>query len=179
MQPDSPSTLPTDVCFAQLYNELRAIAQRQLRNERGGHTLQATSLVNEAWLRLSSSEGSEWSGHSEFMGAAANVMRRILVDYARARGRLKRGGESGPIMLAEWHAALPGNTIDILAVDEALVRLEQLYPRQARIVVLRFFAGLTVPEVAALLGLSKETVKRDWAMARAWLSLRLREGTAP
>lgn len=156
--------------FAQLYGELRSLAQWHLQSERPDHTLQSTALVHEAYLRLSTRSPDEWADRNHFLRVAAKVMRQILVDHARARNRLKRGASPERITLAQVPATLQTpDPIDIQLVDMALDRLAELDPRQAQIVELRFFGGFSIPEIAGLLSLSPETVKRDWAMARAWL----------
>jgi RNA polymerase sigma factor (TIGR02999 family) len=165
-----------DGLFVQLYDELRALAQWHLQSERPDHTLQSTALVHEAYLRLSLRSPADWNSRNHFMSLAAKVMRQLLVDHARTRNRLKRGAELERITLAEVHAALrTPDPIGIQAVDSALRRLAKLDPRQAQIVELRFFGGMSIPEIADLLRLPPETVKRDWAMARAWLSRKLRD----
>jgi RNA polymerase sigma factor (TIGR02999 family) len=164
-----------DALFVRLYDELRALARWHLESERGDHTLQSTALVHEAYLRLSVQCPGSWNDRSHFLSIAAKVMRQILVDHARARSRLKRGGAGERVTLAEVDAAFEtSEPIDIQAVDAALNRLAELDARQAQIVELRFFAGMSIPETAGALSVSPETVKRDWTMARAWLSKRLR-----
>lgn len=153
-----------------LYNDLRRLAAHCLRDERGGHTLQPTALVHEAYLRLLDQTRAEWQNKSQFMGVAAQLMRRILVDYARQRVAAKRGGGPQPVDLDAVEA---GGGIELseelLAVDEALERLAKLDAQQARVVELRYFGGLTVEETAEALDIAPRTVKRDWAMAKAWL----------
>ena len=162
--------------FVQLYGELRALAHWHLQSERPDHTLQSTALVHEAYLRLSTRSPGEWADRNHFMSVAAKVMRQILVDHARTRNRLKRGAAPERVTLAEVDAALQtSGPVDIQQVDLALDCLAELDPRQAQIVELRFFGGMSIPEIAGLLSLSPETVKRDWAMARAWLHRRLRD----
>jgi RNA polymerase sigma factor (TIGR02999 family) len=154
-----------------VYDELRVIASSQLRREASGHTLDPTALVHEAFLRLvDQREGFKNRGH--FFGVAAQAMRRILVDYARRRRALKRDG-GVRVTLTEGAGPDTGAAEQVLAVDEALGRLEQMDPRLARVVELRFFAGLSVEETALALGISSATVKRDWAAARAWLQREL------
>lgn len=152
-----------------VYEELRAMARRQLGRERPDHTLSATALVNEAWLRLAGQTHVTDRGRSYFFAAAARAMRQILVDHARRRRRLKRGGQRARVTLDEADLALDGFAADLLDLDEALHRLADSYPRQARVVECRFFAGLNVEETAAALEVSPRTVKGDWALARAWL----------
>ena len=154
-----------------VHGELRRVAGRCLRRERPGHTLQPTALVNEAYLRLAGQDRAAWKNRGQFMAVAAQLMRRILVDYARGRATGKRAGAAVRI---ELDAAEPADSRvrieEILAVDQALERLGRLDPQQARIVEMRYFAGMTVAETANELGLSERTVKRDWAMAAAWLN---------
>jgi RNA polymerase sigma-70 factor, ECF subfamily len=153
---------------AAAYGELRKLAARCLRRERPGHTLQPTALVNEAFLKLAANTRAEWRDRAQFYGVAARLMRRILVDYARKRGASKRGG--GHQVTLEENLVLQQEHIeDVLGVDEVLERLEALDPRQGRIVELRFFSGLTVEEIAEVLGISTPTVKREWSSAKAWL----------
>lgn len=150
-----------------VYPELRAIARRQLGGERSGHTLQATALVNEAYLRLSGLDRIEWRDRVHFVHMAARVMREVLVDHARRRAAAKRdGGER--VSLTALEIAGSGG-VDVQALDEALAALERLDPDRARIVELRYFGGLTIEETAEALGLSPATVKRHWQVARAWL----------
>lgn len=154
-----------------VYKELRRLAAHCLREERGGHTLQATALVHEAYLRLVDQKRAGWQNRAQFMGVAAQVMRRILVDYARQRVAAKRGG-AAPVPLDGIDVAeAVDQSAEMLAVDEALARLTELDPQQARIVELRYFGGMTVEETAEILDISPRTVKRDWAMAKAWLKL--------
>jgi RNA polymerase sigma-70 factor (ECF subfamily) len=156
-----------------LYHEVRAIARQQLARERPNHTLNTTALVNELYLRLAQS-GHCFSSEQEFVPAAAHMIRQILVDYARARKRLKRGGGQNPAALDEIYVEISaGEPVDLESLDEALTRLAEIGERQARVVELRFFAGLSVEETGAALQISPKTVKRDWAMARAWLRARL------
>jgi RNA polymerase sigma factor (TIGR02999 family) len=152
-----------------VYDELRRIAARYISRERPGQTLQATALVNEAFVRLVSERRRQFAGRTHFLAIAALSMRQILVQRARARRALKRGGLPDRITLDERLLADPGQSIDVLALDEALTRLASLDPDQARIVELRYFGGLTIEETADVVGVSPATVKREWAMARAWL----------
>jgi RNA polymerase sigma-70 factor, ECF subfamily len=153
---------------AAAYGELRKLAARCLRRERPGHTLQPTALVNEAFLKLAANTRTEWRDRAQFYAVAARLMRRILVDYARKRRAGKRGG--GHQVTLEENLVLREERIeDVLGVDEVLERLEALDPRQGRIVELRFFSGLTVEEIAEVLGISTPTVKREWSSAKAWL----------
>ena len=157
-----------DELVALVYGELRKIAHHYLRHERAGHTLQTDALVNEAYLRLAGVDRLQWRDRTHFFAIAAMLMRRVLVDYARERGRDKRGGGISVTSLDEQAAGGKWD-VDMLALDEALTRLSAMDPQQARIVELRFFGGLTVDETAAELAISPGTVKRDWAIAKAWL----------
>ena len=152
-----------------VYNELRRIASRQLRRERCDHTLQATAIVHEAYLRLDGQEGFHWPSREHFFAFAAHLIRRILVDYARHQKRLKRGGGMERVTLSEAADLTMVKSVDLLEVDEALAALEAIDPRKAAVVELRFFAGLTLEETAAQLGISPETVGREWRRAKAWL----------
>jgi RNA polymerase sigma factor (TIGR02999 family) len=159
-----------------VYDRLRALARRELARERPGHTLSATALVHEAYLRLVNLENVEWRGRAHFLGACAQVMRRVLVESARRRNRIKRGGGAHGVTLDDnLLVATRSQPAQVLALEEALQRLELLSPRQARVVECRYFAGMEVDETAEALGISPATVKRDWTMARAWLSRELAE----
>jgi RNA polymerase sigma factor (TIGR02999 family) len=151
-----------------VYRELRRQAARYLRRERRNHTLQPTALVNEAFLKLVD-QNVPWQNRAHFFGVAAQAMRRILVDHARTQQRVKRGGVSPKVTLDEAMIAAQERSIDVLALDEALGRLSALDERQARVVELRFFAGLSVEETADVMRISPATVKREWSMAKAWL----------
>lgn len=153
----------------RIYEELRRIAQIYLRRERPGHTLQATALVHEAYLKLMQQQEIDWKDRSHFFAVAAQVMRRILVDYARQKGAAKRGGNAPRILLNEEIAVTDDQCALVTGIDEALNRLQRVNPRQASIVELRFFSGLSMEEIATVLGLASRTVKRDWMLARAWL----------
>lgn len=154
-----------------VYAELRRLAHYYLRQERTGHTLQATALVHEVYLRLAPQGGDQWDDRSRFVGIAAHLMRQVLVEYARGRSREKRGGkDQRRVPLDEAVALIDPSECDRWeALDEALERLARLSARQAQIVELRYFGGLTVDEVADALRISPKTVKRDWSIARAWL----------
>ena len=156
-----------------VYAELHRVANAYMRRERPDHTLQPTALINEAYLRLIQ-EDVDWNSREHFIGFAAHVMRRVLVDYARASQARKRGGDRAVVDLETVQLAAETRSIEILELDRALGELEEVSPRQARIVELRCFAGLNVPEAAAALGLNPRTVDRDWAAARVWLRRRLR-----
>jgi len=171
---------PVSDLMPLVYDELRRIAARYISRERPGQTLQATALVNEAFVRLAAERPREFQNRTHFLAIAALSMRQILVQRARARHAAKRGGAPQRITLDDSHLAAdkgPGD-IDVLALDEALTRLAALDPEQARIVELRYFGGLTVEETAEAMGSSPATVKRHWAMARAWLKRAL-EGDVP
>ncbi|HEY9420103.1 MAG TPA: sigma-70 family RNA polymerase sigma factor [Thermoanaerobaculia bacterium] len=157
-----------------VYQELRRIASRQLRKERGDHTLEATALVHEAYMRLQGQEGFRWPSRAHFFAFAAHLIRRILVDHARNRNRAKRGGGWERVTLAEAADLSLSRSPDLLALDEALTSLEALDPRKAAVVELRFFAGLNLEETACHLGISPETVGREWRRAKAWLYRQLR-----
>jgi RNA polymerase sigma factor (TIGR02999 family) len=158
-----------DELFPLVYERLRVIASRQLRGEREGHTLATTDLVHEAYFALVGTDGAPWVDRAHFLGVAARAMRRVLIDYARARATQKRGG--GPERAMLDVDALPARMPDeqVLALDEALRRLEARNERYGRIVECRFFAGMSIEETAEVLGVSPTTVKRDWVVARAWL----------
>lgn len=152
-----------------VYDELCRIAARYLHSERSGHTLQTTALVHEAYLRLVDDTHVECHGRAHFLGMAAGLIRRILVDHARTRNAIKRGGEFAKLSLDEALAVPVDKEPDVLAVDDALHALSNIDPQQARIVELRFFAGLTIEETADVLGVSPSTVKRDWILAKTWI----------
>ncbi len=179
--PDDPAANDEDpsALGAEIYRDLRDLARRQLGRERKGHTLQPTALVHEACLRLLRSRPDLGAVPSaQLLAMAGNAMRRILVDHARRRGAAKRGHGAARITLDESLGAEARNPLDVIAVDDALDRLAELDPRQAKIVELRFFAGLQCDEVAEVLTLSRSTVQDDWAMARAWLRRELAESTS-
>lgn len=163
-----------------LYDELRRLARGYMRHERPGHTLQTTALINEAYLRLVDVKGVDWDGRAHFLAVAARIMRRILVDAARARASAKRGGEmervdhSTAVDFDQLSAPQSNRADDLVALDDALSRLTQLDPRQGQVIELRFFGGLTVEETAGVLNISPQSVMRDWKLARAWLARELR-----
>lgn len=161
-----------------VYDELHRLARHQMRHERPDHTLQATALVHEAYLRLVNQPERTWQNRAHFIAVAAQVMRRILVDYARARRTSKRGSAPQKIPLEEPLVFTEEQSDDLVSLDEALERLAQFDERQSRVVELRFFGGLTVDETAEVLGISSKTVKRDWAVARAWLHREVRKAPA-
>lgn len=162
--------------WGTIYAELRSIASQEMARERPGHTLQPTALVNEAYLRLAEQRNLDLDDRETFFAIAANIIRRILIDHARTRSRRKRGRGFVRIALDETLGLYWPPGLDALAVDEALRELEALNERQARIVELRFFGGLTYEDVASILRLSVGTVKREWRFARAWLGARLTSG---
>ena len=155
--------------FRVIYGELHKLAASYMRRERRGHTLQATALVNEAYIRLIGQHDVEWQSRSHFFGVAARVMRRVLLDHARRRQAAKRGGPHEQIRVQDSLLLSESQLDTVVAVDEALTRLEKIDPQQGRVVELRFFGGLDVEETAAVLGISAATVKREWHFARAWL----------
>ena len=158
-----------DALMPLVYDELRRQAARYLRREQAGHSLQTTALIHEAYVRLVDQRNVQWQNRAHFFGIAAQMMRRILVDHARTKKRVKRGGSNIRISLGDADIAVKGQEIDIVALDAALERLAAIDEQQSRVVELRFFSGLTVEETAEVMGISKATVKRDWSMAKAWL----------
>ncbi|HEY0380119.1 MAG TPA: sigma-70 family RNA polymerase sigma factor [Pyrinomonadaceae bacterium] len=152
-----------------VYDELRRIAHRYMRNERDGHTLETTALVNEAYLRLANQQRVEWQDRAHFFAVTAQVMRHVLIDHARRRHYAKRGGAARQVPLEEAHALSNERAAELVALDEALDKLAQLDPRKARVVELRYFGGLSLEEAADALEVSVMTVRRDWRAARAWL----------
>ena len=163
-----------DELLPQLYAELRKLAARRLARERPGQTLQATALVHEAWLRLQNSDNHPWNGRAHFFAAAAEAMRRILVDNARRKQRLKNGGQLERVEIQTEELASPIPDEELLALDEALNQLSALDPLAADLVKLRFFAGLTQMDAAEQLDISRSTADRTWQFARAWLCSRIR-----
>lgn len=180
---DPPAAVPSalhETLVPAVYHELRRLAHAYLRRERPGHTLQATALVHEAYVRLVSQRPDLHADRAAVIGTAAHLMRQILVEYARARRRDKRGGQFRRVPLEDSVAIVEPADADLWeALDDALERLAQLSPRQTRVVELRYFGGLTIEETAAILDLSEKTVKRDWATARAWLRRELCDRAAP
>lgn len=152
-----------------VYDDLLRIPRGQMRGERRDHTLQATALVNEAYLRLFRRDDVQWSNRRQFFAAAAEVMRRVLIDHARERLAAKRRGDRTPLAIEEEIAVFHRAPEQLLAINEALTELETEHPDKAQLVKMRFFAGLTLEEIAAALGMSHSTVKREWRFARAWL----------
>lgn len=159
-----------------VYAELRRIARRQMSHERDGHTLQATALVNEAFIRISGQENFSWQNRAHFYAVCAQVMRHILIDHARAQQRDKRGGGAIHVSLDEAAVLAGGQETDFLALDDALRALEAFDPQKGRIVELRYFAGLSIEETAEVLQISPTTVRREWRRAKAWLYRALAEG---
>jgi RNA polymerase sigma-70 factor, ECF subfamily len=164
-----------DRLIAVVYDELRGIARRQLRNERDGHTLQTTALVHEAYFKLVQLDRIRWQNRAHFFAIAATAIRRVLVDHALARGRKKRGGGWKAVSLDEAASLSDEQAEEMLALDDALAALAAEYPRQARVVECRYFGGLSIEETAAALDVSTSTVKRDWELARSWLFRALNE----
>ena len=158
-----------DQLMPLVYDELRRMANHYMRNERKGHTLQTSALVNEAYLRLVDHENIDWQNRSHFFGLAAQAMRRILVDHARSRNYQKRGGNAERVSLDEAANFAEERATELIALDEALQELAKLDPRKSRIVEMRYFGGLTGEETAEALGISTATVARDWETAKAWL----------
>jgi RNA polymerase sigma factor (TIGR02999 family) len=152
-----------------IYDELRKIAARHLRREREGHTLQTTALAHEAFLKLANQPGLDWQNRAHFFAIAARLVRQILVDYARAGRRVKRGGGLKTLVLDETLAPADRRSVELIALNDALDGLARLDQQQSRVVELRFFGGLSVEETAAVLQVSRATVNRDWVTARAWL----------
>ena len=161
---------------ALMYPDLRALAGRLMRNERRGHTLQPTAVVNEVFLRLVDQAAVDWQDRAHFVGIAARVMRQILVDHARRRHAAKRRAAGERVPIEEAMVAAPDTAFDLLALDEVLTRFAALDARRAKVVELRVFGGLTTREIAAQLGVSTRTIDGDWAVARMWLARELRPG---
>ncbi|HEV7502972.1 MAG TPA: ECF-type sigma factor, partial [Vicinamibacteria bacterium] len=169
-QDGSPQAL--ELLTPLVYREVHSLASRYLSRERRDHTLQATALVNEAYLKIAGQRAVDWQSRAHFFGIAAQLMRRILVDHARRDGRVKRGGGAAHVSLEGIDPAspsLPIDAVDICALDAALLRLAALDPDQARLVEMRFFGGMTIEDTAEAMGRSSATIKREWAVARAWL----------
>jgi len=155
--------------FPLVYDELRRLAARSLRQERPDHTLQPTALVHEVWLNLAGSSEVDWASRGHFFGVAAKAMRHILVNHAKRRKRLKRGGDARRVQLHPDLAGDDGPDVDLVALDEVLERLAELDRQKARVVELRYFAGLSVEETARALDVSPRTVRREWTFAKSWL----------
>jgi RNA polymerase sigma-70 factor (ECF subfamily) len=162
-----------DQLLPLVYSELRRLAGGQLRYERSGHTLQATALVHEAYLKLVDQRDVSWQNRAHFIGVAAQVMRYILLDYAKGHRAAKRGGNAQKLLLEEGLVISGDSADELIALDEALTRLAELDAQQAKVVELRFYGGSSVEETAEVLSISTATVKREWAMARAWLRQQL------
>ena len=158
---------------AKVYDELRRVARRYMRNERPGNTLQTTALVNEVYLRLVDVKNIDWQHRAQFFALSAQMMRRILVDAARARGSHKRGGGAAKVNIDDTAVVSPQSDRSILALHDALDALAEMAPRQARVVELRYFGGLSVEEVVEVLKIAPRTVERDWEFAKAWLTREL------
>jgi RNA polymerase sigma factor (TIGR02999 family) len=168
--------VPPDELFPTIYGELRRVAGRYLRRERRNHTLQPTALVHEAWLRIQHQHGAEWYGRTHGLALGAQAMRRLLIDHGRHQKREKRGGGVHPVSLDNLLKAAETDAVpleDLLTLEAALSRLEAIDHRAAQVVILRFFAGMSSPEVAEHLGVSVRTVEGDWTHARAWLKREL------
>ena len=165
-----------DKLFPLVHSELRRIAQRQMSQERPGHTLQATALVNEAYLKLAGQQGFDWQNRAHFFADCAQVMRHILIDHARAHARDKRGGGAVKVSLNDALVVAEDQVAHFIALDEALRVLERLDPQKGKIVELRYFGGLSVEEAAEVMNVSPRTVRREWQRARAWLYRMMTEG---
>ena len=161
-----------------VYDELRRIASRYMKREHPGHTLQTTALVNEAYLRMVGQQNVDWQNRAHFYAVAASVMRHLLVDHARANGRVRRGGNPQQVTLDEAAVVSEQKGEELLALDEALTKLNEIDERKVKIVELRYFSGLSAVETADVLGVSEITVKREWLKAKAWLYRELSLGTA-
>lgn len=165
-----------DQLMPLVYDELRRLAHRHMARERADHTIQTTALVNEAYLRLVEQKNVHWQNRAHFFAIAAQMMRRILIDYARRRGYAKRGGGAGHVSLEEAAVLTEERAANLIALDDALNRLAKLDPQQCRVVELKFFGGLNTVETAEVLGLSVDKVKREWSTAKAWLAKEMGEG---
>lgn len=163
--------------FALVYDELRAVAHNYFRHQRLDHTLQPTALVNEAFLKLIDQSDVEWRSRAHFLAVAAKAMRHILIDHARGRAALKRGGDLCRVTMADGQTPITETDPELLDLEDALLKLAAIDQRQSQIVELRFFGGLTVEEVAHVLNISKTTVEAEWRMARAWIRRELANGT--
>lgn len=168
-----------DELLPLVYDELRALAAAHFRRERGDHTLQPTALVHEVYLKLVDQTQAQWRDRAHFFAVAAEAIRRVLVDHARVRGAAKRRAPGARVTIEAGLDAAAEAPLDVAALDEALRALAELSPRQARVVELRYFAGLSVEEAAGVLGVSEGTVKGDWRVARAWLQRALSKGADP
>ena len=159
-----------------VYAELRRMARRHMNQQHPGHTLQTTALIHEAYMRLAGDPGKQWENRAHFFGVAAKAMRCVLVDHARSRRSAKRGGAVRPVTLDEGIHTSGDRIAGLIALDDALTDLAKLHPRQCQVIELRFFAGLSVEETAAILKVSPDTVMRDWRAAKAWLERELNHG---
>jgi len=166
---------PADQLLPLVYDDLHALAEKYLRGESAGHTLQPTALVHEAYMKLVDQTRVDWQGRTHFLAVGAQAMRRILVDHARRRRAAKRGGDRQRITVDEQLLAAGRRDEDLLALDEALEKLAELDTQQAKMVEMRFFGGLNVAETATALGMSKRTAEREWTMVRSWLRRELTE----
>jgi RNA polymerase sigma factor (TIGR02999 family) len=164
--------------FPLVYDELRRIADRQMSQERAGHTLEATALVNEAYLKLAGQQGFEWHNRAHFFAVCAQVMRHVLIDHARAHARDKRGGGAIKVSLSEAAVMAEEQAEHFIALDAALNALEHIDPQKEKIVELRYFGGLSIEETAEVLDISPRTVRREWQRAKAWLYRMIAEGTS-
>jgi RNA polymerase sigma factor (TIGR02999 family) len=169
LAPNAPLARPVDLLLPTLYDELRALANQQLKAERSSHTIQPTALVHEVYLKLAQQQLVPWDSPAHFLALAAQAMRRILVDYARAQLRHKRGDGVKPVTLSGARDMVANEPIDVMDLDQALRRLTDLEPAASRVVEMKFFGGLTEPEIAEVLSLSERTIRRHWNYARAWL----------
>ena len=160
-----------------VYRDLRRMAARLLRNERPGHTLQPTALVNEAYMKLAGDARIQWQNRAHFFAVASRVMRQILVDHARSHGRAKRGGRVAVLPLDEALVFAPERSADLLALDQAMERLDRVDSRKVKVVEMRFFGGLNNEEIAQVLQISPNTVMRDWNMAKAWIRREIESNT--
>jgi RNA polymerase sigma factor (TIGR02999 family) len=167
-----------DQLISLVYAELHRLAHRYMRRERSGHTLQPTALVHEVYERLVDLQNVSWQNRAHFFGVSAQLMRRILVDYARSRRYTKREGQWHQVPLNEAVALFPDRKTDIVALDDALRALADIDPRKSRVVEMRFFGGLSIKEVAEVLNISEESVQRDWRLAKVWLLRELSHGTS-
>lgn len=175
-QLDSGDSNEADQLLPLLYDQLRQLAAVKLKHERPDHTLQATALVHEAWLRVVGDDDKDkhkWNSRGHFFGAAAEAMRRILIDHARKRAAQKRGGDAVRITFSDIEVAAEDASVDLLALDAALAALDDAHPRLGKLVRLRYFAGASIQQTAELLEISPATAKRDWVYARAWLYERM------
>jgi RNA polymerase sigma factor (TIGR02999 family) len=178
-EPGPEERARTDHLISQVYNELRALAEMRLRSLGPGASLQPTELLNEVYIKLGKDPARAWEGKSHFIGAAAMAMRSILVDRARRAAALKRGGQSERVPLDTADLAISRSPEDVLGVEEALVRLDSVDSRSAKVVTMRFYLGLNFSEIAFALGVTERTVERDWAFARRWLAQDLEASRQP